>query len=60
MVDAAGGRAKCSREPGDDGQSADEQRRLESVQFRSCASLILGRLQGRRRGFAEVDVGSKL
>ena len=44
----------------DDDQSADGQRRLESVPFRSCASSLLGRLQRRKRRFAQVAVGSKL
>lgn len=60
MVDAAGGKAKYSMERANDGQSADEQRRLGSVLFRSCAYLILGRPQRRRREFAQVDVRSKL
>ena len=59
MAGAGVGKAKYLMERGNDDHSADEQRRLESVLFRSFASLILGRLQRRRRGLAQVDVRSK-
>ena len=50
MADAAGVKGGIFDGARDDNQSAGGQQRLESVPFRSCASLILGRLYGEDAG----------